>query len=205
VHAVDVMERLPMTTTPSNPLSCWFAISLILGGCGNSNEEPARVPDAPVLETHVVPIFEKSCGGANAGCHRREAFNALENTDCRGWLSLENAPLGSVFYAGAAAGMPTGCPDLELYDRLLMPAWMCGAPVDADEPHVANVVPCEPEASLLYRVLGEGPLCSRMRNFMPPGERADPGEVETIRRWIANGAPALDRPAVACNGRGGGQ
>jgi hypothetical protein len=157
----------------------------------------------PIFETDVVPIFGRSCGSADAGCHRREAFNAVMNQECRGWLSLEAVPLGSVFYAGAGAGTPTGCTDRDLYDRLLTNAWMCGAPTDQNESHVAYVVPCDPEASLLYRVLGPGPLCSRMENYMPIGRKADPLEVQTIYNWIANGAPRLNDPGVNCESGGG--
>jgi hypothetical protein len=43
-----------------------------------------------------------------------------------------------------------------------------------------------------------GPLCANMENLMPKGGIADPTEVETIRRWIENGAPRQDDTGTAC-------
>ena len=180
-----------------------FALLVTVSCAEAPASEPRRANPEPIFEPEIVPIFGRSCGSEDAGCHRREAFNAVMNQECRGWLSLEPVPLGSVFYAGASAGTPTGCTDRDLYDRLLMNAWMCGAPTDQNEPQVAYVVPCDPEASLLYRVLGPGPLCSRMENYMPIGRKADPIEVQTIYNWIANGAPRLDHAGVDCDARGG--
>ena len=184
-------------------LSSMASVLLALG-CGNDQvSAPATAKSDPVFETDIVPIFGKSCGSDSAGCHRREAFNTNKAADCRGWLSLEDVPLGSVFYAGPTAGTSTGCPDLELYQRLFANAWMCGSPTDPNEPHVAYVVPCRPEASLLYRVLGTGPLCSRMENYMPVGGKADPVAVQTIFNWIANGVRRLNDPGVDCSRSGG--
>ena len=192
-----------MTAATSSPVSRCCVGLLLVAACGKGGDDTPSVPDSPIFETHIVPIFGKSCGSSNPGCHHREAFNTVKSNECRGWLSLEDAPLGSVFYAGATTGTPTGCPDMVLYDRLLTNAWMCGAPVDVNESHVAYVVPCNPEASLLYRVMGNGPLCSQMLNFMPPRRKADVVETETIYRWIANGTPRLDGSAIDCGNSSG--
>jgi hypothetical protein len=179
------------------------ALLVVAGGCSNDpTSAPVTAKTNPIFEPDIVPIFGKSCGSDNAGCHRREAFNINQASGCRGWLSLENIPLGSVVYAGPTAGTATGCPDLGLYERLFANAWMCGPPTDSNEPHVAYVVPCEPKASLLYRVLGDGPLCSRMENYMPIGGKADPADVQTIFNWIANGAPRLNHPGASCGSDG---
>lgn len=178
----------------------WMFAALCLASCGDEDPDVEGETGAnamPVFESDVLPIFERSCGSGLADCHRREAYNANVNADCRSWLSLEDAPLGSVFTAGGNVGQPTQCPDLGLWDRLLMDAWMCGPPIAGDEPNVAYVVPCDPDNSLLYRSM-VGPLCANMENLMPKGGIADPMEVETIRRWIENGAPRQDDPGTAC-------
>jgi hypothetical protein len=171
----------------------WLWAALCFGAGCESEADPV-----PTFERDIVPIFERSCGSGVADCHRREAYSASVNQDCRGWLSLEDAPLGSVFNGGGLAGQPTGCPDLGLWDRLHMNGWMCGAPTDPDEPQIAYVVPCDPESSLLYRSM-VGPLCSNMATLMPKGQNPDPDEVETIYSWIENGAPRLDDPGPVCD------
>lgn len=70
----------------------------------------------PIFETDIVPIFENSCGTGDDKCHSKKAFGADSSAGCIGWLSLENNPLGSV----TPDGDPTGCPDMDLYERLML-------------------------------------------------------------------------------------
>ena len=83
----------------------------------------------PSWSCHIVPFFYQSCGAGVNGCHSREAYAAASGSDCRGWLSLEDVPLGAEIYAPPeSAGTPTGCPDMPLHDRLLTLApWQCDA------------------------------------------------------------------------------
>lgn len=154
------------------------------GGCG-----------VPVFETDIVPILNTSCGALNNACHSRVAYQADPNKDCRGWLALENMPLGSLIPTGPDAGKPTGCPDKELYQRLLeLDAWQC----ESFDPKQRYVVPCDPSKSYIFNKVA-GPLCMLGDNMpsqaMPLGAVADPNEVAIIEAWIAAGAP---REGDAC-------
>ena len=123
------------------PMTKRLGLVLVLAACGTDSGTPnPGTPDAPgpspdgVPQTEVkfqrdiVPIFNRSCGTANNACHNRDPYAANKPMDCRGWLSLENAALGSVIYAGATAGTATGCPDLSLYQRITQLApWQCAS------------------------------------------------------------------------------
>lgn len=93
------------------------------GGEGRVDSGPADgVPPSEVqFQRDVVPIFNKSCGSGTEGCHHRKTYGASVNMDCMGWLSLENAPLGAMFYGGPRMGESTGCPDQTLHQRLTLP------------------------------------------------------------------------------------
>lgn len=160
---------------------------------------------APVFETDIIPIFENSCGAGNNSCHSRVAYAANSNMDCRGWLALENEPLGSVFYSGPDEGTPTGCPDMELYDRLVqLDAWQC----EDFDPRSRYVVPCKPAESYIVRKIDGGPYCSLNMNGqpvpsqpMPMGVVLDQASIDTITAWIAAGAPRVgDACPVDCDG-----
>jgi hypothetical protein len=178
--------------------------ALMLPGCNDEETTtPVGVVEAPLFESDIQPMFERSCGPGNDACHSRVAFHADEEFGCRGWLSLESEPLGSIIYTGPKAGEATGCGDMTLYDRLLLDAWQCGDPSGhEDDPLIAYVAPCDPEGSYLYRKMTGGPLCRTAsgKSFdpMPLGAAADPADVENLRRWIASGAPRQDQPGVEC-------
>ena len=171
------------TTTPTNPVDT--------DGCAS----------VPTFERDIVPIIEQSCGADNGTCHSRSAYGAQASMDCRGWLSLENAPLGAEFYDGPDAGEPTGCPDLGLFERLTeLDAWNC----EDYDPRRKYVVPCDPEGSYLFNKIAGAPLCNIDKEGEtnvpswpmppPPEEQKSPfsisqGEIDTIYTWILNGAP----------------
>ena len=143
----------------------------------------------PSWENHVVPFFYETCGAGLMGCHRREAYGAAVDSDCRGWLSLEDVPLGSVFYSGPDEGQPTECPDTPLYDRLMMAPWQCA-------PDTAYVTPGDLQASYLWRkIQGQG-LCDLAPNEpsspMPPPDSGiviSDMDKAMIEAWILGGAP----------------
>ena len=102
----------------------------------------------------MIPFFERSCGTANSACHVKEAYGASSAKACRGWLTLENAPLGSKFYSGASNGQPTGCPDLSLHDRLTkLDAWQ-----EPGGQQRKYVKPGDSANSYLYNKMAGGPF-----------------------------------------------
>ena len=46
------------------------------------------------------------------------ALRQVADECCRGWLALEDAPIGAQIYGGVNDGQPTGCPDMPLYERV---------------------------------------------------------------------------------------
>lgn len=154
--------------------------------------ESCTDPDpGPVsFQNDVVPIFEGSCGAGITGCHAREAFAANEPMNCRGWLSLENTALGSVIYAGDRQGESTGCPDMPLFDRLMVLApWQCA-------PDSQYIAPGDLANSYIIDKINGTDLCGlgngELSEPMPP---ADSGLVlsaqdrATLEQWVLDGAP----------------
>ena len=150
----------------------------------------------PTFERDIVPILQVSCGGMDSSCHDRSAYAATFDQECRGWLTLEDASLGSEIYGGKTKGAPTDCPDMPLYERLLeLDAWQC----EAYDERAAYLVPCDPDSSYLYRKI-VGDVCnvdvpSKGESNVPsltmpqdPYELSDQGQ-QMIYDWIARGAP----------------
>lgn len=144
----------------------------------------------PSWSEHIVPLLYDSCGAGINGCHSREAYAAAVESDCRGWLALEDVPLGAEFYAGADLGQPTGCSDMMLHDRLITLApWQCAA----DSRYVTAG---STEASYVWQKIQGQNLCEVSPGViskpMPP---PDSGIVLTeteklmIEAWILGGAP----------------
>lgn len=156
-------------------------------------DAPGPVPDGvPPTEVRfqrdVVPIFEKSCGAGNDACHSRKPFAANQTMDCRGWLSLENAAIGSQIYAGPTAGQATGCPDMPLQQRLVQLApWQCSATskyVKAGD--VANSYIVDKIKGIELCPDGGGPS-----GQMPPADssyKITAQDLQTIEAWILAGA-----------------
>jgi hypothetical protein len=139
----------------------------------------------------VVPIFAASCGATNGGCHSRVMYAANVNMDCRGWLSLEDVPLGSI---NPSDGSPTGCPDRTLYQRLTeLLTWMC-------DPPMRYVRPASGAASQIQQVIDGDPTgggaCNKAPNVpmerMPPVTQTaysiDAASIRIIEEWISEGA-----------------
>lgn len=144
----------------------------------------------PQFQDDVVPILYGSCGAGTTTCHARNAYFPDASQGCRGWLSLENVPLGSSFDdLDPATQMPSegpvpGCDDRDLHARLLeLAPWECGA--DA-----RYVVPGSPEQSYIFAKLTDGSTCGAFRVMPPPeeGYEITDAERETLAAWIAAGA-----------------
>jgi hypothetical protein len=157
-------------------------------GDGDGDDGSWDGESIPSWSQHIVPFFYQSCGAGVNGCHSREAFHPTPEGDCRGWLSLEDAPLGAVKYSPPEeAGQPTGCPDLPLYERLTTLApWQC-EPTSAYVDGVDN-------SYILMKMKGEG-LCmlpNGLSDPMPPPESGimiTQMQIDMIEAWIAAGAP----------------
>jgi hypothetical protein len=149
---------------------------------GEENTEPA--PEYPSWADNVLPVFGRSCGDTNTACHSEAAYVGWPDSDCRGWLSLVNAPLGSTFLGEYRYGETNGCPDIPLPERLLMQPWQCESG--------QYVVPGDAEASYLYRKIAGGPYCELEDGPSEPmpnvGTMSD-RDIDIIRNWIDSGAP----------------
>lgn len=154
------------------------------GMCGPVDPDPSRVN----FQAQIVPILERSCGASSAACHARNQYGASQSMGCRGWLALENAPLGSRFYAGSMEGQPTGCPDLTLHQRLMtIDPWECAA-------GSFYVKAGDPAASYMMNKIDGAPLCSEggaPSVQMPPADSMfvlTAADRALFRQWILEGA-----------------
>jgi hypothetical protein len=149
--------------------------------------DTAPLSDAPLtFEGDIIPIFESSCGSRDNECHSRVAFHPKPESGCRGWLSLENVPLGS---KNPMDGTPTGCPDMALYDRLTkLDSWECGDPYFPMFPKKKYIAAKSPSASHLLNKMNGGAQCG-VTNAMPKGGTAKASDIDKITRWINAGAP----------------
>lgn len=152
--------------------------------CGPVDPDPNKVN----FKAEIIPIIERSCGSGATACHARDAYGANQGMDCRGWLSLENADLGSMFYAGPNAGDPTGCPDLSLHERLTtIDPWECAV-------GAAYIKPNDPANSYVMNKINGSPLCSEggaPSVQMPPSDSTftlSAADKALIQQWIAEGA-----------------
>lgn len=167
------------------------------GGSGGSGTGGGGMAGPVSFSRDVVPIFGRSCGSGNAQCHSAVAYFASSDQGCRGWLALEDKPLGAM-YCGPNGCRSTGCPDRTLHQRLLqLEPWMCMG-------GKKYVVPGSPATSLLHQNLGPDPSMSgacrdgmgtplaRMPKdpmTMMSGPAIPAADLEKIRQWIADGAP----------------
>lgn len=170
------------------------------GGSSSGGSGTGGGSAAPVFETDIVPIFGTTCGSTDNNCHSRVAYAADKDAGCRGWLSLEDAAIGSQIYGGPMDGTPTECPDMPLYERLTqLLAWE-----ECSGIAKKYIVPCDVDASYLFDKIDDGPYCGDPPSkSMPPGVQMDPVKKETIRAWILAGAPRIDGTKTDCGGAGG--
>ena len=163
---------------------------------GYSNEMSIKVrsPGDPVsLKNDLVPIFNASCGTGTSGCHSREAYGAASNMGCRGWLTLEDAALGSKYYSGPMNGQNTGCQDRTLHQRLTqLDAWMCS------NPNVKYITPNSTANSRLHQIVSGNPTgngkCEKSpgvpNTAMPPAPAPalSATDLQLLTDWINQGA-----------------
>lgn len=152
--------------------------------CGPTDPDPNVVN----FKAEIVPILVRSCGSGTTACHARNQYAATQNMDCRGWLTLENADLGSEFYSGPNTGSATGCPNLSLHERLLtIDPWECAA-------GAKYIVPGNPTNSYVMNKINGAPLCSEggaPSVQMPPSDSLftlNPADKNLIQQWITEGA-----------------
>jgi hypothetical protein len=141
--------------------------------------EPVVPPD---FEADIVPLLYRSCGAGDNNCHSSLAYHPAP-PDCLGWLSLEDAPLGSV---SPTTGELTGCPDEDLYTRLLQkPAWACFV----DGFNMNYIAPTNLAESYLWqKILPDGLHCYGSQ-VMPLDVPIDPADQALLEEWILAGAP----------------
>ena len=142
----------------------------------------------PTFQRDIVPLVQASCGAGNSSCHIRDMYAATKTENCRGWLSLEDAMLGSQIYGGASAGQATGCPDRSLYDRLTqLDAWQT-----PNGQLRRYVKPRDPANSYLYNKLTGGPYGEKSPGVqsdpMPLSAALAPDDIQMVKRWIEQGA-----------------
>lgn len=151
-----------------------------------------RNPGPVSFRTDIVPMFNRSCGTTNAGCHSRDAYAATSNMGCRGWLSLEDAALGAKFYSGPKKDQNTNCPDRTLYQRLTqLDAWMCSNPL------VRYIAPNSTAQSRIHQIVAGNPsgggTCEKSpgvpNTAMPPApaQPLSAGEIQLLADWINQG------------------
>ena len=154
-------------------------------------------PTVVQFQRDVVPILNRSCGTGTDGCHNRKTYGANLNMDCRGWLTLENAALGSIFYAGSRAGQSTGCPDKTLHQRLMtIDVWQCQTGARRKYAKANDVagsyIMDKLRGTNLCNEDGQTTLSSKMPPLPgPPPEQAftiPAGDIMTIENWITSGA-----------------
>ena len=193
----------PGDCTPGERMDCdCSATSTGTMTCGSDSMfgacEQCSLPDPdPVkvnFQAQIVPIINKSCGTGVTGCHGRDAYGASVNQDCRGWLTMENVPLGAKFYSGPRNGQNTGCPDKTLHERLLqIDVWQCL------NTSVAYVTPGDVSKSYIMNKLNGVNMCkesaSSPSDQMPPPQPENPNpfvlspaDKALIQKWIEEGA-----------------
>lgn len=164
------------------------------GQCSIPDPDPLKVN----FQAQIVPILNRSCGTGGTGCHGRDAYGANRTMECRGWLTLENAALGSKFYSGPNNGNTTGCPDMPLYQRIMqLKVWQC---LNAPAYPAYYVKAGDPSKSYIMNKLNGVNLCkesstsaSEQMPPMQPPENPNPYVISAtdkalIQQWIVEGA-----------------
>ncbi len=206
VAACGTDSGSPAECTPGETLACdCSATSPGTMTCGANGEfgecAQCAIPDPDPgkanFKSQIVPIFDKSCGSGDAGCHARNAYFATSNMNCRGWLTFENASLGSTF-DGQNGVEQTGCPDMPLHERLMtLAVWQCS---NGTTPYVKA---SDPAGSYIMNKINGTNLCDPGNippdeQVMPPPASVQPdpqnpfvlsaADKALIQQWITEGA-----------------
>lgn len=177
------------------------------GGTGTvgSGGTGGPAPDVS-FKTDVKPSLVKTCGSTTTGCHSRDqAVGRImpQFGPCKViWFSSVDESVGATFTSGPNQGQPTGCTDLDLYQRLMeLHSMLCDAP--SWEQRARYVVPGNLDQSLLYQVVAGdstmGGACTLMaapvrrmplidKKILPEPVLLGADEVAKIRDWILQGA-----------------
>jgi hypothetical protein len=178
------------------------------GGAGSGTGGSAGGPtnDDVSFRTDVVPLLVQSCGSTTTGCHNSDQAvgrNKPQYGPCKViWYSAVDAPLGATVTSGPSQGEPTGCPDLDLYERLMeLHSMLCEAP--SWEQRARYVVPGDLDNSLIYQVIAGDPsmggVCTNQGmpvrkmplvdpEVLPDGVALGEDGIAKIRDWILQGA-----------------
>ena len=159
------------------------------GGAGGGVAFNGLADGGYSFQQHIVPIFNSSCGAGDNNCHARIAYGPTTGGGCRGWLSLENAALGSKDPNTMAA---TGCPDRTLWQRLTqLDSWLC-EPTRKKYITARSLAASQVFQAIIGNAGGAG-ACNKAPGVplenMPPGVTLDPMQVKKIETWIMQGAP----------------
>ena len=175
------------------------------GGSGGSAGAGGGTATVVSFRTDVVPALVATCGGNAGGCHpaaQASGRTMAQFGPCKViWFSPVDAPLGA-YSDYPTNNVPTGCPNLSLYERLMqLHSMLCdGATWQA---RAKYVIPGNLQTSLLYQVISgdasfggkctvNGSVVNRMPKIDPainPGGRPlTNAEIGKIRDWILQGA-----------------
>jgi hypothetical protein len=158
------------------------------------------------FKADIAPVLVKSCGSTTTGCHNADqAVGRImpQFGPCKViWYSAVDAPLGAKYTSGPNLGQATGCPDLDLYNRLVgLHSMLCDAP--SWDQRVRYVVPGDLKNSLIYQVLaGDASMAGTCKTMdgpvrkmplvdpkiLPNGVALGDAEIAQIRDWILQGA-----------------
>ncbi len=158
------------------------------------------------FKNDVAPSLVKSCGSTTMGCHNSDqAVGRIlpQYGPCKViWYSAADAPLGATYTSGPNQGQPTGCPDLDLYERLMgLHSMLCAG--SSWDQRARYVVPFDLDKSLIYQVIAGDPsmagACTTMDGpvrkmplvdpmILPNGVELGDEDIAKIRDWILQGA-----------------
>jgi hypothetical protein len=186
-------DRMACDCSPTSTGIMTCGADAMFGTCGQCSI-PDPDPQKVNFRAQIVPILQRSCGTDGPGCHARDAYGANKNMECRGWLALEDAALGSKFYSGSMVGQSTGCPDMSLYDRLMtIKVWQCL------QTTAYYVKAGDPSKSYIMNKLNGVDMCKESATSpsdqMPPPQPENPNaymisaaDTALIQQWISEGA-----------------
>jgi hypothetical protein len=177
-----------------------------IGGSASAGSAGGPSNTQVSFRTDVVPRLVKSCGSTTAGCHNSDqAVGRImpQFGPCKViWYSAVDEPVGSTYISGPSQGQPTGCPDLDLYQRLTtLHSMLCEAPTWEQRPRY--VVPGDLGKSLIYQVIAGdasmGGACTNQGTpvrkmplvdpkVLPNGVELGDDGIAKIRDWILQGA-----------------
>jgi hypothetical protein len=177
------------------------------GTTGTGGSSGGTTAAAVSFRRDVAPTLVQTCGSTTAGCHNNDqAVGRImpQFGPCKViWFSAVDGPVGAKYFTGPNAGQATGCPDLNLYDRLIqLHSMLCDGATWSER--ARYVVPYDLQKSLLYQVIAGDPTfggkCSANGAPVAKMPKVDPvvlpngvpltaDRIQKIGDWIMQGAP----------------